>query len=382
VSEWAFEEWPLREQPDELLAEIYAAREPLHDEATPDDPRRLLAEEIVAARNLPAPEDGVRYVARDSAGAIAGLAWCHWEELVGWAHVLWVDIAVLPHRRRQGLGRLLLSRAASLAEHRGLRLMMGRTRDNVPSGAAFAQRFGAQMAMVGQENRQDLRSVNRDLVDRWVTDGPVRAPGYRLLFVAGRTPPELMEQAAEVFNVMNTAPRENMDVSDTLITPELVRQYEDAIVGAGDQMWAYYAVEESSGRFVGLTNITIRHGDTDRVYVGDTGVEAAHRGHALGKWLKAVMTQQILTELPDVRWVITWNAGSNAAMLGINSELGFRPAAVMTTWQVPTDQLLARLAAAPAEAAHGRGRGPAQGANAGEGAGRGFASGRDGSGPN
>jgi mycothiol synthase len=349
VSAWTIEEWPLREQPDGLLAELYVAREPLHAEATPDDPRRTLADEIVAARSLPAPEDGIRFVARDSAGAIAGYGWCGWEQLAGWAHVLSVDVAVLPDWRRRGLGRALLGRAASVAEHRGLRLVTGRSLENVPSGGAFAQRFGAAVAMVGRENRQDLTRVSQDLVDRWVADGPVRAPGYRLEFVAGRTPPDLIEQAAAVFNVMNTAPREDLDVSDTPVTPDLVRQYEDAIVGAGDEMWAYYAVEESSGRFVGLTNITMRRGEPDRVHVGDTGVEPAHRGYALGKWLKAAMTQRILAELPDVRWVITHNAGSNDAMLGINSELGFRTSAVITTWQIATDKLLAQLAAASAD---------------------------------
>lgn len=345
VSAWTIEEWPLREQPDGLLAELHHARGPLHDEATPDDPRRPVADEIMAARSLPATEDGVRLVARGSRGAIAGYAWCGWEQLTGWDHVLSADVAVLPEQRRRGLGRLLLDRAASIAAGRGLRLVMGRSRENVPSGGAFAQRFGAEVALVSKENRQDLRSVNNDLVDRWAADGPVRAPGYRLLFVAGRTPPELTDRVAEVFNVMNTAPRDNLDVSDVPVTPELVRQYEDAIVAAGDRMWAYYAVEESSGRFVGLTNVTMRRGEPDRVHVGDTGVESAHRGHALGKWLKAEMTRRIVAELPDVRWVITSNAGSNDAMLGINSQLGFGTTAVFTTWQIPTDRLVAELAA-------------------------------------
>ncbi len=350
VPKWTIEEWRLREEPDELLAELHAARAPLHAEATPDDPRRPVAAEIVAARSLPATEDGVRLVARDSAGAIAGYAWCGWEQLTGWDHVLTADVAVLPDQRGCGLGRLLLDRSARIAERRGLRLVMGRSRGNVPSGAAFAQRFGAEVALVAQENRQDLRSVNRGLVDRWIADGPVRAPGYKLLFVPGRTPPDLTDRVAAVFNVMNNAPRENMDVTDTLVTPDLVRTYEDAIVAAGDEIWAYYAVEQSSGRFVGLTNITMRHGESDRVHVGDTGVESAHRGHALGKWLKAEMTRRLLAEQPDVHWVITSNAGSNDAMLGINAQLGFRTTAVFTTWQVPTDQLLARLAAAPPDA--------------------------------
>jgi mycothiol synthase len=146
---------------------------------------------------------------------------------------------------------------------------------------------------------------------------------------------------------MNTAPREDLDMGDIRITPELMRQYEDAGEAAGEARWAYYAVENATGRFVGLTDIMVRPSLPDRVFVGDTGVDPAHRGLGLGKWLKAAITCRIQHELPAVRWVITFNAGSNDAMLGINRQIGFRPAVIGTTWQVATSALRARLAAQP-----------------------------------
>ncbi len=341
---WTFTLWPLREQPDELLAELYSARAPLDAEAAPDDPRPPLAQHIAAVRNLPAPEDGLIVVARDAAGAIAGFARCLWQQVPGWAHVLHAEVAVLPGWRRQGLGRRLVERAAEVAQQRGLRVVLGQSRDSVPFGAAFCQRFGAEAAMVARENRLDLRTVDRQRVERWIAAGPVRAPGYRLQFVAGRTPPEMTGHVADAMSAMNTAPRENLDVSDIRYTADLVRAYEDAALAAGEQPWAYYAVEESSGRFVGLTMITIRPGTPDRVWVGDTGVDPAHRGQGLGKWLKAAITRRILDDLPGVRWVITRNAGSNDAMLAINERLGFRAVAVHTTWQVAAETLQASLA--------------------------------------
>ncbi len=344
-------EWPLREQPDELLAELHEARAVLHREATPDDPRRPLADEIAAARHLPALEDGVVIVARHHDGGIAGLASCDWTQVSGEDHLLFTVIEVLPRHRRQGLGRLLLARSVAVADRRGLRLIMGRTRDNVPSGAAFCASFSAQAAMVGEENRLDLHSVDQGLVDRWIADAATRAPGYRLDFVAGPTPPELADRVAEALNVMNTAPREQLDVSDVPVTAELVRVYDDAAVAAGNDQLAYYAVERASGRFVGLTNIALHPGEPDRVYVGATAVAPAHRGQGLGKWLKAAITRRILDDLPGVSWVITWNAGSNDAMLAINRQLGFRVAAVGTTWQITTAQLGARLAVQPRAAA-------------------------------
>lgn len=342
---WTIEEpQPLRQLSDELLAELYEARAELDAEWAPGDPREPLSDQIAAIRHLPELRDGVMFVARDAGGSVAGTANCGWEQLAGFDHVFWVAVSVLPAHRRQGLGRLLLGRSVAEAQHRGFRLVMGQTRDNVPSGAEFCARFGADPGQLGRENRLDLRAVDRGLVGRWIAEGRARAPGYRLEFVDGRTPPDLLERVAEVYNVMNSAPRDNLDFSDAQLTPDLVRQYDEAAAAAGRRRWAYYAVDEASGRFVGLTGISIR-GIPDRVHVGDTGVDQAHRGKGLGKWLKAAMTQRILDELPDVRWVITWNAGSNDAMLAINNQLGFRPAAVTTTWQVPTSELQARLTA-------------------------------------
>jgi len=345
VPAWTLAEWPLREQPGELLAELHEALSPLHAEATPGDPRPPLDREIAEIRHLPVPEDGVVVVAREADGSVAGTSTSTWEDVPGWSHVLQVQVRVLPQLRRRGLGRLLLSRSVAIAQRRGLRLLTGRSRDNVPSGAAFCTALGAQPAMVAEENRLDLRAVDAALVDQWAAEGPARAPGYRLQFVAGRTPPALVGPVAEVLEVMNTAPREGLDVSDVHLTPELVRQYDEAIAGRGAERWAYYAVAEGSGRFVGLTDIAIEPGLPDRVFVGDTGVEPAHRGRALGKWLKAAMTRRIMDGRPAVRWVITFNAGSNDAMLAINRQLGFRTAARHTTWQLPTAELGPRLAA-------------------------------------
>jgi GNAT superfamily N-acetyltransferase len=345
VSSWAIEQWPRREQSDELLAELHTASAPLDAEATPDDPRRPLADEIAAVRHLPAIEDGMVVVARDPARAIVGFARCTWEQLAGWDHLVFAELAVVPSSRGQGLGRLLLERTADIAQQQGKRLVMGRTRENIPSGARFCEWFGAEAAYANWENRLDMQSVDTALVDHWIADGPARAPGYRLQFVAGRTPAELTGHVAEVNNVMNTAPREGMDVGDFLVTADLIREYEESAAAAGRQQLAYYAVDESSGRFVGATSIQIEPGSPDRVWVGDTAVAPAHRGRGLGKWLKAAITRQILADLPEVRWVITWNAGSNEAMLGINSQLGFRLAAIYTTWQIATDRLKSRLAA-------------------------------------
>ena len=63
-----------------------------------------------------------------------------------------------------------------------------------------------------------------------------------------------------------------------------------------------------------------------------------HRGHALGKWLKADMTLRVIRDWPEVTHIRTGNADSNDAMLGINHAMGYRPLIATTTWELPVER--------------------------------------------
>ena len=79
----------------------------------------------------------------------------------------------------------------------------------------------------------------------------------------------------------------------------------------------------------------------------DTGVDPAHRERGLGRWLKADMLRRVLAERPGIELVETWNAGSNAPMLAINHELGFRLARVSGNWQADIDVVRKHLEERP-----------------------------------
>ena len=78
----------------------------------------------------------------------------------------------------------------------------------------------------------------------------------------------------------------------------------------------------------------------------------AHRGHKLGLWMKAAMLDRILRERPEAKVIRTGNANTNAQMLGINTQLGFKVAWQSMLWQLPIAQ--ARTAVGLTEATAAR----------------------------
>ncbi len=76
---------------------------------------------------------------------------------------------------------------------------------------------------------------------------------------------------------------------------------------------------------------------------GATGVFPNYRNKGLGRWLKAAMLDKILRERTQVKYIRTGNADSNAPMLKINHELGFKPYISRCVWQIETAKVLEYL---------------------------------------
>jgi len=59
------------------------------------------------------------------------------------------------------------------------------------------------------------------------------------------------------------------------------------------------------------------------------------------------MLERVLRDRPEAKFVRTGNADSNAAMLGINQALGFKPYLSHCVWQLETEKVAAYLAQTP-----------------------------------
>jgi mycothiol synthase len=342
-TQYAIEEIKIRTAPDELLREIFELTLELHRESSPEDPEPTYELQSAGYRNLPEIVDISDFIARDATGRLVAHAFCAVIRAGDNEHVAQSGIQVAAGHRRRGVGGRLFAELVSAAEAKRATILAGSSNDRVPAGAEFARSCGAELGQEGHENRLDLGTLDRRLVESWVADGPRRAPGYDLTFIDGAVPDRLIDQVCAAFDVMNTAPRDDLKYEDFHMRPELFREYENQTLGIGGRRWALYARHEADGRFVGFTDITWHPDRPEIVNQGGTAVEPAHRGHALGKWLKAEMVRRIIAGLPDAKFISTGNADSNDAMLGINHQLGFRPHSSVLNWQLSLEQARSSL---------------------------------------
>ena len=258
-------------------------------------------------------------------------------------HLCQVDIRVAPAHRQLGLGSALLRRVADYASGHGRSLLLFNTNGNVPSGEAFMEWLGAEQGLVASINRLELADVDRAMLRRWVTDGVSRASAIQLGLWTGPYPEEALGDVVALMDVMDSQPTDDLDVEDFKFTAAQIRAIEKNQLANGAERWTLYAHDTATEQLVGFTEIFTKPNNPATLEQGNTGVFPAYRGRGIGRWLKAAMLEKILAERPGARYVETGNADSNAPMLKINHELGFRKHRSNIAWQIATEKARAAL---------------------------------------
>jgi GNAT superfamily N-acetyltransferase len=317
-------------------------------ERFPDDPPVPLEEVINRCRNIPDFVDVTKAVVWSPDGAIIASGETVIVRAEDNQHLAFMDIDVLPEHRRQGLARRLLAGVVDVAQREQRRLLQAQTNGRIPAGDIFMQRLQARKGLEGHTNQLDLAELDRALLRHWQERAGDRAEGFELGYWAGPYPEEELGAIVELLDVMNTAPRDNLDVEDFHWTRDEVRQVERSILAAGSERWTLYVRERATGSLAGFTEVTWNPNRPQLLEQWGTGVFPRYRNRGLGRWLKAAMLEKVLRDRPEVKTVRTGNADSNAPMLHINWELGFKPYLTESTWQFEVERAREYLAGKPA----------------------------------
>jgi mycothiol synthase len=246
------------------------------------------------------------------------------------------NVDLLTPYRSQGIGKKLLEVVLEYAKRHNKDIIIGHAFEE--DGKKFIRKMKAQEALSGVENRLDLTSVDWKMVDDWIKKGPVGSPASKIEFFQD-CPDDIIEQYCKTYSeIGNQAPREDLDVGDFVITPELRRTYEKYQKDV-DVTWLTAITREPNGDISGLTEVLYRPSKDPLITQELTGVSEKYRGSGKGKWLKATMLKEIRKRFPTVTTVVTGNATSNAPMLSINNRLGFKVHKEQIMAQMKTEEL-------------------------------------------
>lgn len=249
---------------------------------------------------------------------------------------LWVH----PAHRRRGHGRRAMAAALDLvrAKRRTQVLLevVLTDADGEPSpGARLAAEFGARPMTAEARRLLDLDALDEQRVAELDADARAASTGYSMLRWRERTPPEWVNDMAELTALMSTdPPMGELDLEPETWTAERYLEREESFVARRRKHLTVAARDDETGRLAGYTDLGIPYGPASVGYQWSTIVRKEHRGHKLGLRMKIDNLRYLAAEHPEVRKLNTWNADENPYMVSVNDVLGFRVMESWAEWQI------------------------------------------------
>ncbi|HEY5883025.1 MAG TPA: GNAT family N-acetyltransferase [Nakamurella sp.] len=270
-------------------------------------------------------------VTRDGRGRVIGVLQIRASEWDN-RHLADVGLTVDPSARRRGIGSELFAAGVASAAADGRTLVTAASFEGGP-GTGFAKSMGLDRASEEVRREQDLTGVDWPGLDALATAAAAHHADYEIAPMEFPTPTDLLSAIGEMAAAINDAPLDDLDMEDEVFTPNRIQAFERAQVAYGRRMHRLVARYRPTGELAGHTVVLVEAAQPWHANQLDTSVVRAHRGHRLGLALKIGMLRLLAEREPQARVIRTWNAASNAHMIAVNEQLGYRPVARVIDWQ-------------------------------------------------
>jgi len=225
-----------------------------------------------------------------------------------------LNIWVLPERRRRGVGSALLAALAGVAaREQGATVLRARARAGETAALGFLARHGFSEVTREIESRLDLAG---DL-----SPGPGPPAGVDIVGLAAR--PDLAPDA-HALSIEAFADVPGLGGTVAVAFEEWRRENVDEALTDG----SFLAL--AGGEVVGSVGLTARPGEPDAAEHLLTAVSRPWRRRGVALALKSA--QIAWARGAGYRELVTYNDGANAAMLRLNERLGYRRLVVEITF--------------------------------------------------
>ena len=285
---------------------------------------------LITGLTDPEPDASSRrlaWLASEPSGVPVGSAFLRLFTRQGQRHLAQLTLSVHPAERRRGVGSRLLSAATDAARDDERRSLIAEAEAGTPGDLFLAARgFRKVLALTYARLALPLADV-AGLVDR-------PSPGYRLASWDGTVPDELAVSFTASRRAMDDMPMDQTDYGIVSWDVDQVLAIARAVEKRGDLLHTVVAIDESDGSIAAFTELVIPgNGKGDGTHYG-TGVLPEHRGHGLGRWMKAASIRWAAEHHPHLDGLVTDTADNNTAMRAINDSLGYLPTHTSLEYQL------------------------------------------------
>ncbi len=308
--------------PEEVLLEMWEYYKMVHAEERPGDPQMPAERQILNWRHTVDDHLFDRWIMRDDAGEIVGVA-VAWRNRTQNLQNGLVRVHIREDVRRQGLAAKLAQPALDILEED----KRTRVETDCAIGSpaeAWLEGLGLKMVYVDRVSRLLAQEVDHGLMRSWIERASERASDYELQYHENLAGAEIVEKYTELLYQMNTAPLDDYEQEPEVFTPVMWQDIVAQADATQHDLHTYVAVHKPSGDYVGSTTIQTDRLWPEQAWQWETVTHPDHRNKGIGRWLKAALIEHLLDAGHPVERIDTGNADSNAPMLAINVAMGYR----------------------------------------------------------
>jgi len=258
-----------------------------------------------------------RLVAEDDGVLVGGLEMAHRPSRFH-PDRYWLDLWVLPERRRRGHGTALYDTGIRLLRDRNALAVTSGVKESMTDGVDFIRKRGWREVKRDWESR--LRVDGFDFAKFASADERIAKEGIRITTLADELARD--RNASRAAYELTDVLRRDVPAIDPA-TEETFEEWNErhGLESPSFLPDAFFIAIDRDGRWLGMSNLERQISDPTFVWQGLTGVrrEARGRGIAMALKLRTVSYAQKM----GVDHIKTWNDQTNRPMLAINEAMGF-----------------------------------------------------------
>jgi len=241
----------------------------------------------------------------------------------------WVHVSVDPVAQGHGHGRELLDHLWTFVTDLGRTTVITETKLPFAEVAdhghrRFAEAAGFTLSNVEIVRHLELPVATADLA-RWSEQAAARSADYTIETYVNEIPDNLVPSLVVLIGQLGVdAPTGDVDWEEEVISPERFRENRASLVAAGRTLYETVAIAPD-GTVAAQSTISVPPPGRTDVSQWGTFVHREHRGRRLGLAVKTANLRAVQQAHPQLTRVSTQNAETNAWMIAINEQLGYRP---------------------------------------------------------